>query len=106
MIRRPPRSTRTDTLFPYTTLFRSGVVQPAGSFFAYPGASELITLDADETPRFWVTFDTEEDFDWDAPFARTGYRLASVPALAHCQGSFERADIGRASCMETVCPSV
>src|SRR3546814_2380528 len=41
MIRRPPRSTRTDTLFPYTTLFRSGwsratsetspcVVRPAG----------------------------------------------------------------------------
>src|SRR3546814_17020360 len=32
MIRRPPRSTRTDTLFPYTTLFRSdqayGVVLP------------------------------------------------------------------------------
>src|SRR3546814_3735039 len=30
MIRRPPRSTRTDTLFPYTTLFRSlsGCVRP------------------------------------------------------------------------------
>src|SRR3546814_15544009 len=26
MIRRPPKSTRTDTLFPYTTLFRSGAV--------------------------------------------------------------------------------
>src|SRR3546814_9650869 len=26
MIRRPPRSTRTDTLFPYTTLFRSQTV--------------------------------------------------------------------------------
>src|SRR3546814_19217512 len=26
MIRRPPRSTRTDTLFPYTTLFRSAKV--------------------------------------------------------------------------------
>src|SRR3546814_8996480 len=26
MIRRPPRSTRTDTLFPYTTLFRSDVI--------------------------------------------------------------------------------
>src|SRR3546814_12534014 len=26
MIRRPPRSTRTDTLFPYTTLFRSDVL--------------------------------------------------------------------------------
>src|SRR3546814_7720633 len=25
MIRRPPRSTRTDTLFPYTTLFRSNI---------------------------------------------------------------------------------
>src|SRR3546814_10429362 len=37
MIRRPPRSTRTDTLFPYTTLFRSpdidggqGTLQPLG----------------------------------------------------------------------------
>src|SRR3546814_4404208 len=29
MVRRPPRSTRTDTLFPYTTLFRSlGIEQP------------------------------------------------------------------------------
>src|SRR3546814_14080560 len=27
MIRRPPRSTRTDTLFPYTTLFRSAVLK-------------------------------------------------------------------------------
>src|SRR3546814_2213842 len=29
MIRRPPRSTRTDTLFPYTTLFRSVVLAAA-----------------------------------------------------------------------------
>src|SRR3546814_8161664 len=29
MIRRPPRSTRTDTLFPYTTLFRSWAPAPA-----------------------------------------------------------------------------
>src|SRR3546814_7897367 len=28
MIRRPPRSTRTDTLFPYTTLFRSQITDP------------------------------------------------------------------------------
>src|SRR3546814_8220193 len=30
MIRRPPRSTRTDTLFPYTTLFRSTRAAAAG----------------------------------------------------------------------------
>src|SRR3546814_3405613 len=36
MIRRPPRSTRTDTLFPYTTLFRS--VDPHPKF---PGKSAL-----------------------------------------------------------------
>src|SRR3546814_11702686 len=29
MIRRPPRSTRTDTLFPYTTLFRSALPRPS-----------------------------------------------------------------------------
>src|SRR3546814_12538080 len=32
MIRRPPRSTRTDTLFPYTTLFRSAAAHAAGMF--------------------------------------------------------------------------
>src|SRR3546814_9409489 len=32
MIRRPPRSTRTDTLFPYTTLFRSHAVSSAVFF--------------------------------------------------------------------------
>src|SRR3546814_10904427 len=31
MIRRPPRSTRTDTLFPYTTLFRSDVSLDMGN---------------------------------------------------------------------------
>src|SRR3546814_11665744 len=30
MLRRPPRSTRTDTLFPYTALFRSGRGDPTG----------------------------------------------------------------------------
>src|SRR3546814_12097748 len=33
MIRRPPRSTRTDTLFPYTTLFRSAAT--VAGFFDY-----------------------------------------------------------------------
>src|SRR3546814_6466642 len=33
MIRRPPRSTRTDTLFPYTTLFRSAHHQAAERHF-------------------------------------------------------------------------
>src|SRR3546814_7979757 len=33
MIRRPPRSTRTDTLFPYTTLFRSAFFQFENKYF-------------------------------------------------------------------------
>src|SRR3546814_11868200 len=38
MIRRPPSSTRTDTLFPYTTLFRSlGVVDVTSRLQAVPG---------------------------------------------------------------------
>src|SRR3546814_18613235 len=36
MLRRPPRSTRTDTLFPYTTLFRSFPETQAGAFKALP----------------------------------------------------------------------
>src|SRR3546814_3183729 len=36
MIRRPPRSTRTDTLFPYTTLFRSEATGHWVAFVAVP----------------------------------------------------------------------
>src|SRR3546814_6465882 len=36
MIRRPPRSTRTDTLFPYTTLFRSAIAGCSLHFKAEP----------------------------------------------------------------------
>ena len=68
-------------------------MQPAGDFFAEPASSDLVELAADERPRFWVTIDTEEDFDWAAPFARSGYSLASVPALADCQSYFERAGV-------------
>src|SRR3546814_11609984 len=39
MIRRPPRSTRTDTLFPYTTLFRS-VHRKAGSRLPVAGDAD------------------------------------------------------------------
>src|SRR3546814_15850397 len=40
MIRRPPRSTRTDTLFPYTTLFRSGGAARA-KLFLVPGLAPM-----------------------------------------------------------------
>src|SRR3546814_8632857 len=67
MILRPPRSTRTDTLFPYTTLFRSKslvpVLNPDGS----------VALDHEEFPRPETTaeglaalkpsFDAIADFD-------------------------------------------
>src|SRR3546814_11232123 len=42
MIRRPPRSTRTDTLFPYTTLFRSFYdVESRGPFESYQMLRDL-----------------------------------------------------------------
>src|SRR3546814_4985067 len=46
MIRRPPRSTRTDTLFPYTTLFRSA------SPFALEGARERDRNSGCQAPLF------------------------------------------------------
>src|SRR3546814_6911214 len=43
MIRRPPRSTRTDTLFPYTTLFQQGCCTHSGK---YDGLSHREAVDA------------------------------------------------------------
>src|SRR3546814_9502600 len=51
MIRRPPRSTRTDTLFPYTTLFRA--VTGAGEVIRCGGATSKAASGYDFT-RFIV----------------------------------------------------
>src|SRR3546814_10878996 len=68
MIRRPPRSTRTDTLFPYTTLFRSFV---AGTSRGCRSRSSRVALErstAGAVPRalyrtssFWPPFSRSEE---------------------------------------------
>src|SRR3546814_15657952 len=48
MIRRPPRSKRTDTLFPYTTLFRSGELADAvgvGQRYAVDDDAHAVALE-------------------------------------------------------------
>src|SRR3546814_7563249 len=54
MIRRPPRSTRTDTLFPYTTLFRSWAKVPAleiGDVILTENVA-ILTYIAEQVPAF------------------------------------------------------
>src|SRR3546814_17641699 len=62
MIRRPPRSTRTDTLFPYTTLFRSlgfeGEANPAHSF----DVTAHLVIRIGREGSFEVLFDHLSDF--------------------------------------------
>src|SRR3546814_16528168 len=54
LIPRPPRSTPTDTLFPYTSLFRSGRSQLTISTFSSPDPS-------DDTPRLGLTCRRSEE---------------------------------------------
>src|SRR3546814_14988019 len=51
MIRRPPRSTRTDTLFPYTTLFRS--------FLAVAAHQQQAAMDIAHAPHIAVMAEVE-----------------------------------------------
>src|SRR3546814_11512221 len=44
MILRPPRSTRTDTLFPYTTLFRSNLKKEGYQVFSAGNGQEAVTM--------------------------------------------------------------
>src|SRR3546814_1748263 len=51
MILRPPRSTRTDTLFPYTTLFRSPAVRRASSATCWGPRRWAPTTTSSPTPH-------------------------------------------------------
>ncbi len=53
-----------------------------------PAPAQMARFRPGTAPQFLVTIDTEEDFDWSAPFVRTGYRLDSVRALAEGQAYF------------------
>src|SRR3546814_20068441 len=99
MIRRPPRSTRTDTLFPYTTLFRSlGLVflEDVGLHGAAHGL-EGLRLDAGVGVGVddLVTGDAEQD---QAEAAVGGREVAVVFRLL---AAFE--EIGSASRGDRVC---
>src|SRR3546814_21065820 len=85
MVRRPPRSTRTDTLFPYTTLFRSPALAPllvmpglglTGPFIAFAliAVVALVALRLrlpDDEPQFPARGQTfQEPFSAGSPLAQ------------------------------------
>src|SRR3546814_10503898 len=81
MIRRPPRSTRTDTLFPYTTLFRSGHGDGAlaiGEVEAPLGQGKLLLGHWRYTPQF-----DRNDGSGSAKGNAGTYVRAELPLLAH-----------------------
>src|SRR3546814_14491169 len=98
MIRRPPRSTRTDTLFPYTTLFRS--VEP-GQRHRQIGDGAMVDDKADiavgaaERLAHGIALPGQPDAAVDQAIAGAGQAGAVEEALQPEQ-------IGRASCRESV----
>src|SRR3546814_13482569 len=114
MIRRPPRSTRTDTLFPYTTVFRSRFPPIAarldwlapllvrlvfGYFWLETGWAKLHNLDG-----FAARF-----VQWGIPFPELSATVSAgmefIGGLLLMLGLLTR-KIGRASCRDRVCQSV
>src|SRR3546814_14405043 len=106
MIRRPPRSTRTDTLFPYTTLFRSvegrGKVPELAAYCAgVLKAAGYADADIEITPM-------GETATFAATLAGT---TTQKPIILLGHMDVVEADptdwkIGRASCRERVCQYV
>src|SRR3546814_18276893 len=80
MIRRPPRSTRTDTLFPYTTLFRSSATARNSA------CRRTAPLRGD---RPWLTADVENADQREQPARGSEVDLdLAVEALAQQLGAF------------------
>src|SRR3546814_12855532 len=110
MIRRPPRTTRTDTLFPYTTLFRSSLaLQPGPIMAAYaPSKSMLNAVTVQYARRLaetkvivnaacpgYVATDFT-GFDGDRrpePGAAIALRLATLPDDGPRRGFFDAAGV-------------
>src|SRR3546814_1898224 len=84
MIRRPPRSTRTDTLFPYTTLFRSQrvvYVVRQTDFEANRGFSHLVYKDLRTRDLEPPTRLTPEGFNVNSPSFRSEEHTSELQSL-------------------------
>src|SRR3546814_17134324 len=120
MRRRPPRSTRTDTLFPYTTLFRSIIRVPltltivpalsvgvGGMSYAIGQASirEIVRLKADAPLPVIGGRRMREIRDVLIPALDLGEMFGSALPSGERWGVFVEigGKIGRASCRERVC---
>src|SRR3546814_13532876 len=115
MIRRPPRSTRTDTLFPYTTLFRSVPVSEK----VVAVEAEAVTIDTVlENIRAVGTLGPDEAVviapeiagRIDSIHFGEGDEVKAGDVLVELDATTLRAEldkeIGRASCRERVCQYV
>src|SRR3546814_21010178 len=111
MTRRPPISTRTDTLFPYTTLFRStgrapntdclGLVE-AGIAQADNGSVVVDDRMRTSRPDVYAAGDVtgRDQFVYMAAY---GAKLAAHTALTGDDLVYDNTETGRASCRERVC---
>src|SRR3546814_11420500 len=94
MIRRPPRSTRTDTLFPYTTLFRSGDVAIIDDEAA---ARDWLRAAFDPTPAGWARLERYAAMLVAENAQQNLVAASTIPTL------WTRHKIGRESCRARVC---
>src|SRR3546814_11320070 len=98
MIRRPPRSTRTDTLFPYTTLFRSKLfwLEDADS----PHTNPAYYVGGGLDPNVYIARNYA-----DKP-TRMKAMIAFFGQVPTAADAIRANQIGRASCRERVCQYV
>src|SRR3546814_2259402 len=79
MLRRPPRSTRTDTRFPYTTLFRSLTSKPDATSVSIVGSSSWISEVNVDAPMLSPD-DTNNVLGFSASCAFTAPAITAAPA--------------------------
>src|SRR3546814_6447646 len=89
MIRRPPRSTRTDTLFPYTTLFRSRQLRSeveGYTNFVRRGSSQTSNIDtacSDQLSQIVRIVDSEEHTSELQSLMRISYAVFCLKKKQH-----------------------
>src|SRR3546814_20048267 len=103
MVRRPPRSTRTDTLFPYTTLVRSYPQHPLALHVDHHGRVAMALLDRELVHRD-PTHTVQVHRTHGALQGPEINGLCGLPVDAMPAGGMQQ--IGRASCRERVCQYV
>jgi hypothetical protein len=76
--------------YAYRSMLGDPIARESGNGLAAPSPAQIVTLPRENRPVLMVVVDTEENFDWNAPYSSSSIAVHGMEQIPRLQGVFDR----------------